>query len=126
MLEVLPGRKAPGPQHENEDKENTMVALTNDATASKNSATRKIQPTRNDKKPTSAPPAPPAILAFLTINDVAAVLRCSVRSVYRLMDTGRILPPTRFGGLLRWNVAAFEAWIAEGSPPCRGRSARRL
>ena len=60
---------------------------------------------------------------FLTVDEVAAVLRCSARSVYRLMDSGRILQPCRFGGLLRWNAAAFDAWIAGGCPA--PRSSRR-
>ena len=56
---------------------------------------------------------------FLTVDEVAAVLRCSTRSVYRLVDSGRILQPCRFGGLLRWNAAAFDAWVADGCPSCR-------
>jgi len=71
----------------------------------------------------SSPAASPATLsalpAFLTASDVAAVLRCSMRTVYRLADTGRIPSACHFGGLIRWNAAAFEAWIASGSPSCR-------
>jgi len=97
-----------------------MVMMNNGVTVMKKTTKRKSTPTRPGKSPSSAQmsaPAPTRPPAFLTIDEVAAVLRCSVRSVYRLVDTGRILPPTRFGGLLRWNAAAFDAWIAEGAPP---------
>jgi len=92
-----------------------------------NNDTAVMEPPTTEKRPAAQVirklpvPAPSPVLArpptFLTIDEVAAVLRCSVRSVYRLVDAGRILPPTRFGGLLRWNAAAFDAWIAEGAPP---------
>jgi len=56
---------------------------------------------------------------FLTADEVAAVLKCSARAVYRMVDSGRIPPPYRFGKMLRWNAAAFEAWVASGCPAPR-------
>ena len=56
---------------------------------------------------------------LLTIEDVAAVLRCSPRSVYRLIGSGRVPPPCRFGSLMRWTPATIETWVAEGCPPLR-------
>jgi len=61
----------------------------------------------------------PSSPVFLTVDEVAAVLRCSARSVYRLVDSGRMLPPCRFGRLLRWHGAAFDAWVANGCPASR-------
>lgn len=61
----------------------------------------------------------PGLATLLTICQVAAILNCSPRTVYRLVDAGRVPPPHRLGSLLRWNPAAIEAWIAEGCPPCR-------
>ena len=58
---------------------------------------------------------------MLTVTDVAAMLACSPRSVYRLADAGRIPPPVRIGGLVRWPWAALEKWIAEGCPVPRNR-----
>jgi len=97
------------------------MVMTND-----NVAAMEPPAVQNGRKP-SSPPAPAAPPAFLTIDEVAAVLRVSVRSVYRLVEIGRIMPPTRFGALLRWSTAAFNAWIANGSPPFRlaGKAARR-
>jgi len=78
----------------------------------------------SESKTEETPPAgtgkPPV---FLTADEVAAVLKCSARAVYRMADTGKILQPCRLGGLLRWNAAAFDAWIASGCPA--PRSSRR-
>ncbi len=53
---------------------------------------------------------------MLAADQVAAILNCSTRTVYRLVDSGRMPPPCRLGGLVRWNAAVIEAWIAAGCP----------
>ena len=53
---------------------------------------------------------------MLTVDGVAAMLACSPRTVYRLSDRGRIPPPVRLGGLVRWPNATIEKWVAEGCP----------
>ena len=58
----------------------------------------------------------PAHPTMLTATGVAKMLACSPRSIYRLADAGRIPPPVRIGGLVRWPRAALEKWIAEGCP----------
>ncbi len=58
-------------------------------------------------------------VVLLTADEVAAMLKCSARTVYRLADAGRIPPPCRLGGLVRWNALTFEAWIGQGCPDCR-------
>ena len=40
---------------------------------------------------------------------------------YRLADSGRIPPPVRIGGLVRWPRAALEQWIKEGCPVPKNR-----
>ena len=59
--------------------------------------------------------------ALLNIQDVAAVMNCSVRSIYRLVDARRIPQPVKLGAMLRWVKADFEQWIAAGCPDCRKR-----
>jgi len=54
--------------------------------------------------------------AMVTIDGVAAMLACSPRTVYRLVDAGRIPRPVRLGGMLRWVREPFEQWIAQGCP----------
>jgi len=67
------------------------------------------------------PKLPPRLL---DVDDVAAILRCSTRSVYRLVSSGRVPPPCRFGSMMRWTPASIEAWVAEGCPTVR-RALRR-
>ena len=62
---------------------------------------------------------PQQTAALLTISQVAVILNCSPRTVYRLVDAGRVPAPHRLGSLLRWNPVVIQTWIAEGCPPCR-------
>jgi excisionase family DNA binding protein len=57
----------------------------------------------------------PAVM--LTVADVAAMLACSTKTVYRLVDRGAIPRPVRLGGMLRWHRAQLERWLADGCPP---------
>ncbi|MFN3192291.1 MAG: helix-turn-helix transcriptional regulator [Aureliella sp.] len=61
--------------------------------------------------------------SLLDVEDVAARLKCSSRSVRRLADAGKMPAPVRLGSMLRWPVAVIEEWITEGCPSVsrRGR-----
>ncbi|MGB2819475.1 MAG: helix-turn-helix domain-containing protein [Phycisphaerae bacterium] len=54
--------------------------------------------------------------AMLTVHDVARMLNCSARTVYRLTDSGRMPRPARLRALVRWPKATIERWIEEGCP----------
>lgn len=69
--------------------------------------------------------AEPGQLTLLDVNDVAHILRCSARTVYRLADAGRIPPPVKLGALSRWPRHVIEQWIADGCPPYERRRAGR-
>jgi excisionase family DNA binding protein len=56
---------------------------------------------------------------ILTVDDVAALLRCSSRHVRRLAAGGRIPRPIKLGVLLRWLKADVDQWISAGCPNCR-------
>jgi len=56
--------------------------------------------------------------AMLTVSDVAEMLSCSTRSVYRLSDAGKMPRPVNLGALVRWPGQVVEEWIAEGCPRC--------
>ena len=58
--------------------------------------------------PDSYPPA-----EFLSIDEVARMLDCSVRSVRRLCDTGQIPQPLMIGQLVRWRRVSLEYWLRE-------------
>jgi len=53
---------------------------------------------------------------MLTGDDVAGLLRCSRRTVYRLANAGKIPAPIRLGGLARWPRETVRAWIDAGCP----------
>lgn len=53
---------------------------------------------------------------MITVGQVAAMLACSAKTVYRLTDRGAIPKPIRLGGMLRWRRADIEQWIADGCP----------
>ena len=58
--------------------------------------------------------------ALLTVRQVAAMLGCSARHVYRLADRAAMPRPTKLGDVLvRWNRSVIEQWIADGCKPTR-------
>ena len=57
--------------------------------------------------------------AMLTVHDVARMLNCSARTVYRLTDSGRMPRPVKLGALVRWSRTTLEQWITDGCPSCR-------
>ncbi len=57
--------------------------------------------------------------ALLDVTEVAALLSCSSRHVYRLADGGRMPRPVKLGALVRWSKTAIDGWLAEGCPPVR-------
>jgi len=61
--------------------------------------------------------------AMLAVDDVAEMLKCSTRTVYRLSDAGRMPRPVKLGALVRWPRQAVEQWIADGCPHCERRGA---
>lgn len=58
----------------------------------------------------------PTQSTLLTVNGVAKMLACSPRTVYRLVDAGRIPQPVKIGGMVRWPRELLEKWIAQGCP----------
>ena len=61
----------------------------------------------------------PAPAALLDVQAVAALLRCSPRTVYRLADSGKLPRPLKLGALVRWRRDEVLQWIADGCPTCR-------
>ena len=58
--------------------------------------------------------------ALLTVKQVAAMLGCSARHVYRLADRGAMPRPTKLGDVLvRWNRTEIEQWVSDGCRPIR-------
>jgi predicted DNA-binding transcriptional regulator AlpA len=49
--------------------------------------------------------------------EVARIMSISVRSLWRLLSAGRLVPPIRLGRSVRWHVAEVRRWIDAGCPP---------
>lgn len=60
--------------------------------------------------------------ALLDVRQVAAMLGCSTRTVYRLSDAGKMPRPRRLGALVRWSRSEIDAWIATGCKPIHSPS----
>ena len=59
------------------------------------------------------------VAELLDVGEVAAMLRCSRRHVYRLADAGQMPRPVKLGSLVRWSRARLEEWLADGCPAVR-------
>lgn len=60
-----------------------------------------------------------SLLEMLAVTEVARLLACSVRHVYRLSDQGAMPRPIKLGNLNRWRRVDLENWLAGGCKPCR-------
>ncbi|MGL4462737.1 MAG: helix-turn-helix transcriptional regulator [Planctomycetia bacterium] len=57
---------------------------------------------------------------------VAGLLSVSVKTVRRMIDAGKLPPPTRVGRLIRWRRADVLLWIDAGCPtPTRKKGGGR-
>lgn len=54
---------------------------------------------------------------LLTVREVADMLQCSERHVYRLEEKGLMPKAVRLGGIVRWQSEKISAWIKEGCQP---------
>ena len=73
-------------------------------------------------KETTLPSELAALPALLDVKQVAILLSCSCRHVYRLADGGRMPPPVRIGALVRWRLhgpGGLQEWLDSGCKPCR-------
>ncbi len=59
---------------------------------------------------------PVAQSAMLTVHDVARMLNCSARTIYRLTDAGKMPRPVKLGALVRWPRDVVGQWIVDGCP----------
>lgn len=52
---------------------------------------------------------------LLTVEELAALLQVSVRSIWRQVSLGKIPKPKYIGRLARWRQAVIEKWLDETS-----------
>ena len=53
---------------------------------------------------------------LIDVQAVAEILAVSSRHVYRLADDGRMPPPMKLGGAVRWDRQTITDWIDSGCP----------
>lgn len=56
---------------------------------------------------------------LLPIGQLAEMVALSRRTIRRLVDAGKLPPPLRVGGSLRWRLGDVRQWIAAGCPATR-------
>ena len=56
---------------------------------------------------------------LLSVEDVATLLRCSPRHIYRLADRGHMPRPVKLGALVRWSRRSVLEWVYDGCRPRR-------
>lgn len=54
--------------------------------------------------------------ATLTADDLANLLHCCRRTIYRRDDAGEIPAPVRIGRQVRWRTDEVKAWLDAGCP----------
>lgn len=64
-------------------------------------------------------------IELLKVGQVADLLQCSPRNIYRLADAGKMPRPMKIGSLVRWPKAILAEWIAGGCKPVRTLRHRR-
>lgn len=53
---------------------------------------------------------------LLTVGDMAAILKVSVRTVWRLRSAHKLPESIEFGGSVRWKGEEVRKWIGDGCP----------
>ena len=64
-------------------------------------------------------PAPDSPAMLIDVEQVAALLDVSPRTVYRMADSGAMPRPRHLNSLVRWSRIELEKWVAAGCPSCR-------
>ena len=67
---------------------------------------------------------PPVVADLLDVDEVAALLSCSTRTVRRMADSGQMPRPLKLASLRRWRRSDIERWLADGCPRCDRRPNR--
>lgn len=58
---------------------------------------------------------------LIGVREVARLLSCGQRTVYRMADSGAIPVGMKIGGLRRWDVREIQAFIDGGCKPARSK-----
>lgn len=64
-------------------------------------------------------------LVLLSVSDLAQVLGTSTRTIWRLLEQGKLPAPARLGTRLRWRTRDVQDWIKAGMPDAESWAASR-
>ncbi len=54
---------------------------------------------------------------LIGVDELAAILKVSSRTVWRLVSSGEAPAPLRIGGSCRWRLKQVQDWIEDNCPP---------
>ncbi len=55
---------------------------------------------------------------LIEVREVAKILSCSERTVWRWRDNGHLPAPVTIGRVVRWSYRTIMSWIEAGCPCC--------
>ncbi len=61
---------------------------------------------------------------LMTVEQLAAMLQVSTRTIWRMRSSGQLPAPVHVGGNIRWRVLDVENWLARGCKPEPTRGAK--
>lgn len=73
----------------------------------------------NYQRPEIGKPAPRSAFAdleFITVQELAEILKCSDRHITHLRAIGAVPKPAKLGSLVRWHRKQIEDWVRDGCP----------
>ena len=57
-------------------------------------------------------------IRLIDVKELSRLLAVSPRTIWRMQSHGKLLPPIRVGGSVRWRAKDVVQWIEAGCPPC--------
>lgn len=54
---------------------------------------------------------------LISVSELATILKCSTRTIWRMDSAGLLPRPVRFGGKVRWRYRDIIQWIEHNCPP---------
>lgn len=61
------------------------------------------------------------LVALLTADDLASMLRCSKATIWRRVEDGSLPQPLRIGGIRRWRASAIEQALDTSGEQGKGK-----
>lgn len=58
---------------------------------------------------------------LINVSELAIMLKCSTRTIWRMESAGLLPHPIRFGGQVRWRYQDIVQWIEQSCPPNKPR-----